>query len=188
MQSEEGNRKRRKLVGEVVFRAQLTPKNNIWSENKLQCISLLFIPQDIIPRVFFFFFLNTTQIISTISKRKPRRKKKFQSLFTFRGHSTQEPASIVRNFYHRDLFYSASPHRNRCQPQPTQKILEGGFGNMQVNGSDGQKSGRKKSLEVSVACMAIHRPTPDFKGRTFKLCVLTRRDFNFCVRSFTLQG
>ena len=38
---------------------------------------------------------------------------------------------------------------------------------------------RKKSLAVSVACMAIYWPTPGFKGRTFKLCVLTRWDFNF---------
>ena len=27
-----------------------------------------------------------------------------------------------------------------------------------------------------------------FKGRTFKLCVLTKWDFNFCVRSSTLRG
>ena len=36
--------------------------------------------------------------------------------------------------------------------------------------------------------MAIYWPTPDFKGRTFKLCVLTRWDFNFCVRSSPLRG
>ena len=36
--------------------------------------------------------------------------------------------------------------------------------------------------------MAIYWPTPGFKGRTFKLCVLTRWDFNFCVRSFPLRG
>ena len=36
--------------------------------------------------------------------------------------------------------------------------------------------------------MATYRPTPDFKGRTFKLCVLTERDFNFCVRSSPLRG
>ena len=35
--------------------------------------------------------------------------------------------------------------------------------------------------------MAIYWPTPGFKGRTFKLCVLTRRDFNFCVRSSPLR-
>ena len=36
--------------------------------------------------------------------------------------------------------------------------------------------------------MAMHSPTPGFEGRTFKLCVLTRWDFNFCVRSSPLLG
>ena len=36
--------------------------------------------------------------------------------------------------------------------------------------------------------MAIYWPTPGFKGRTFKLCVLTGWDFNFCVRSSPLRG
>ena len=35
---------------------------------------------------------------------------------------------------------------------------------------------------------SMHVPTPGFKGRTFKLCVLTRWDFNFCLRSFSLRG
>ena len=34
----------------------------------------------------------------------------------------------------------------------------------------------------------IYWPTPGFKGRTFKLCVLARWDFNFYVRSFPLRG
>ena len=42
-------------------------------------------------------------------------------------------------------------------------------------------------MAVSVACMAIYLPTPGFKGRPFKLCVLTRWDFNFYVRSSLLQ-
>ena len=50
------------------------------------------------------------------------------------------------------------------------------------------KEARKKSLAVSVACRAIYQPTPSFKGRTFKLCVLTRWDFNFCVCSSPLRG
>ena len=45
-----------------------------------------------------------------------------------------------------------------------------------------------KSLAVSVACMAIYWPTPGFKGRTFKLCVLNRWDFNFWVRGSPLRG
>ena len=36
--------------------------------------------------------------------------------------------------------------------------------------------------------MAIYWLTPDFKVRTFKLCVLSRWDFNFCVRSSPLRG
>ena len=35
--------------------------------------------------------------------------------------------------------------------------------------------------------MAIYWPTPGLKGRPFKLCVLTRWDFNFCVRSSPLR-
>ena len=35
--------------------------------------------------------------------------------------------------------------------------------------------------------MAIYRPIPGFKGRTFKLCVLTRWSFNFCFRSSPLR-
>ena len=35
--------------------------------------------------------------------------------------------------------------------------------------------------------MAVYCPTPGFKGRTFKFCVLIRWDFNFCVRSSPLQ-
>ena len=34
----------------------------------------------------------------------------------------------------------------------------------------------------------VYWPTPGFKGRTFKLYVLIRWDFNFCVRSFLLQS
>ena len=36
--------------------------------------------------------------------------------------------------------------------------------------------------------MAIYWPTPGYKGRTFKLCVLTKWDFNFCIRSSPLRG
>ena len=36
--------------------------------------------------------------------------------------------------------------------------------------------------------MAIYWHTPGLKGRTFKLCVLIRWDFNFCVRGSPLWG
>ena len=34
----------------------------------------------------------------------------------------------------------------------------------------------------------VYWPTPGFKGRRFKLCVITRWGFNFCVRSSSLRG
>ena len=52
----------------------------------------------------------------------------------------------------------------------------------------GRNKQGKNSLAVSVAYMALYWPTPGFKGKTFKLCVLTRWDFNFCVRSSPLRG
>ena len=36
--------------------------------------------------------------------------------------------------------------------------------------------------------MAVYWPTPGFKWRTFKLCVLNRWDLNFCVRNFPLRS
>ena len=36
--------------------------------------------------------------------------------------------------------------------------------------------------------MTIYWPTPGFKGRTLKLCVLIRWDFDFCVRISPLRG
>ena len=58
---------------------------------------------------------------------------------------------------------------------------------MQVNGPEGKKLARKKPLTVSIGCMAIYRPTPGFKGRAFKFCVLNSWDFKFCVRSSPLR-
>ena len=52
----------------------------------------------------------------------------FCSLFTFRGHSTLEPASIVCNDEQGNLFYPTGPHRNVCQLRPTQEKLGRGFG------------------------------------------------------------
>ena len=87
----------------------------------------------------------------------------FWSLFTFRGNSTQEPASVVCNNEHGDLFCSGSPQRNRCQPQPTQEKIGRGLEKMQVNGPEVYKLARKKSMAVGVACMAIHKPAPGLK-------------------------
>ena len=109
----------------------------------------------------------------------------FWSLFIFNRHSTQEPASIVCNDEQGDLFYSAGPHRNWCQPQPTQQEHRRGFGK-----NAGEWTRRveisKKSLAVGVACMAIYGPAPGFKGRTIGLWVLNTWVFNFCIHSTLL--
>ena len=106
----------------------------------------------------------------------------FFSLFIFRRHSTRETASSRVTYFilraYTGTGVSHSQHRKKSA-----KILE----KMQVNGPEGEKLARKKSLAVSVACMAIYRPTPGFKGRTFKLCVFIRWDFNFCVHSSPLR-
>ena len=45
---------------------------------------------------------------------------------------------------------------------------------MQVNGPEGSKLARKKSVAVGVACRAMYGQAPGLKGRTFKLWVLNR--------------
>ena len=47
----------------------------------------------------------------------------FLSLYSFCGHSTWEPPSIVCDDEQGDLFYSGGPHRNPNQPQLTQEKL-----------------------------------------------------------------
>ena len=100
----------------------------------------------------------------------------FWSQFIFHGHSTQEPASSKVNYFilraYKGTGVSHSQHRKNSG-----KVLGK---TMQVNGLEGWKLARKKSQAVSVACMAIYRLTPGFR-RTFKLCVLNRQNFNFCV-------
>ena len=112
----------------------------------------------------------------------------FVSLFIFRGHSTR--GTCIQQS---DLFYSVGLHRNQYWRQLTQEKLGRGFGKnagkwtgrVEISKEEWvsllvlqAQSARKKFLAVSVACMAIYWPTPGFKGRTFKLCVLTRWNFN----------
>ena len=80
----------------------------------------------------------------------------------------------------------------RCTQEPmsaqlTQDKLGRGFGKNANERTKGYKLARKKSLAVSVACMAIYWLTPGCKGRTFQLCVLNRWDY-FCIHSSTLWG
>ena len=65
-----------------------------------------------------------------------------------------------------DLLYSANLHKNHVIATAKHRRKIGrGFGKMQVNGPEEQKLSRKKSLAVSVACMARYWPTPGFKGK-----------------------
>ena len=106
----------------------------------------------------------------------------FLAYSIFRGHPTREPASSRVTYFIMRAYtgtgVSHSQHR---------KTFGWGFGK-NAGEWTGSVEIRKKSLAVSVACMAIYWPTPGLKGRTFKLCVLTRSDFNFCVRSSPLRG
>ena len=84
-----------------------------------------------------------------------------------------------------DLFYSAGLHRNHALAKATTGKIGRGFGK-----NAGEWTGRVEisKEEIPGNKRSMHVPTPGFKGRTFKLCVLTRWDFNFCLRSFSLRG
>ena len=111
----------------------------------------------------------------------------FFSLFILVGHSTLGPASIVSNDEHGDPFYSAGPHRNRCNLQPTQEILGRGYGK-----NAGEWTRRVEIIEEELPGsrrnMHGYRSASCFQGRIFELCFLNRRVFNFCVRSTPLRG
>ena len=116
----------------------------------------------------------------------------------FTSHDTHLPIYIPRALntgtciQQGDLFYSAGLHRNRCTQEAVLATANTGKKSGEVLKNAGKWAGRvemrKKSLVVSVACMTIYWPTPGYKGRTLKICVLTRWDFNFCVRSSPLLG
>ena len=82
----------------------------------------------------------------------------FWTVFTFRGHSTREPASVVCNHEHEDLFHSVGPHRNRYQPQPTREKFGRVFGK-----NAGQWAGRveisKEEIPGSNRSMYGYTPT-----------------------------
>ena len=68
----------------------------------------------------------------------------FWSLFIFREHSAREPASS------RVAYFILRAYTG------TREKLGRGLEKMQVNGPEGKKLAKKKSLAVSVACMAIY--------------------------------
>ena len=107
----------------------------------------------------------------------------FLSWFIFHGHSTQEPASSRVTC----LILRICTGTGVSHSQYRGKKIGRGFGK---NAGEWTRRVeiRKKSLAVCIACMALYWPTPGFKGRTFKLCILTRWDFNFSIRSSPVQG
>ena len=77
----------------------------------------------------------------------------FWGLFIFRGHSTLEPASIVCNDEQGGLYYSGETGVSHGQHRKnSREVLE----KMQVIGPEGGTLARKKSLAVSVACIAMY--------------------------------
>ena len=134
----------------------------IRAEHKLHPICRLFISQVIIPQVMFFFFF---------------------SLFIFRGHSTREPASSRLTYFilraYTGTSVSQSQHRKKSG-DVLEKNADEWAGRVEI--SEEEITGSKRS---TYGCILT---TSGYKGRTFKLCVLTRCDFNFCIRNSPLQG
>ena len=97
------------------------------------------------------------------------------SLFIFPGHSTREPASSEVTYF------------NVLAIANTGEIGRG-FGKNagewtgRVEISKEEISGSKRSMYGYILTYSR------LKGRTIKLCVLTRWDLNFCVRSSPLRG
>ena len=92
----------------------------------------------------------------------------FYNLFIFRGHSTRESASSRVTY----CILRAYTGTGASHMKNSGKLLEKNAGER----TGLVEIGQKKSLAVDIACMAIYWPTPGFKGRTFKLCVLNRWD------------
>ena len=94
----------------------------------------------------------------TLSQSQPFHKSSYNkvrvlSLFIFRGHPTWEPASSRVTY-----FILRAYTGTMRQPQPTQGKIGRGFGKNagKWTGKCRNKQERKKSLAVSVACMAIY--------------------------------
>ena len=164
--------------------AQSTTKNYIRAEHKLQSISKLFIPQVIIPQVGLFFVFrfvfsrSTAQILSTISESKTRKNN-----YTSFGACLYSMSTQRRNLHQAGWLILL------CGPTQEPVLATANTGKTRerfmkkCRWMDRKVEIRKKFMAVSTACMAIYWPSPGFRGRTFKLCVLSRRDFKFCVRS-----
>ena len=113
----------------------------------------------------------------------------FWSLLIFHRHSTREPAPAVCNDKQDDLSCILRDHTETgVSPANTGKTRERFWKECRWMGQKGRNYQGINLWVVSLACMAIFLPTPGFKGRTFKLCVLNRWDFYSCVRCSPLRG
>ena len=99
-------------------------------------------------RITSWLTTNFTLSPSYLFHKSSYHKSCFFSLFIFHGHSTWEPASGRVTYFFLQAYTG------------TMCLLTGkigrGFRQMQVNGPEVSKLTRKKSLAVSVACMAIY--------------------------------
>ena len=105
------------------------------------------------------------------------------NLFTFRGHSEWESASGRVTYLlcglHRIHVLVTATHEKSGQDLGKKKASEW-TGRVEI--SKEEVPGSKRSMYGYILTYSR------LKGRTFKLCVLTRWDFNFCVRSSPLRG
>ena len=145
--------------------AQSSIKDYIRAEHKLHSITKLFISQVITPQVIFVVVVVVwAYIYSAGSQHGNLHPASWPILFC---RPTQEPVLAAAN--------TGKKHRRA-------------FGKNAGKWTRRVEIAGKKSLAISEACIAIYWLTPGFKGRTFKLCVLITRDFNFCVRSSPLRA
>ena len=95
-----------------------------------------------------------------------------------------EPIYIPQGTQHGNLASSrVTTSVNQQLIMERKKTQERFWKKIQVNGPERSKLARKKSLAVSVACTAIYNwPTPSFKGRTFKFCVLCSQQMGLQFR------
>ena len=107
----------------------------------------------------------------------------FLSLSIFLGHSTRQFASGRVTYFilwaYTGTSVSHCQHRNKSG-EVWKKNAGEWTGRVKI--SKEEIPGSKRSMYGYILTY------PGFNGRTFKLCVLTRWDFNFCIRSSPLRG
>ena len=119
--------------------------------------------------------------------------------FFFLNHSSNSIHNFGKqnqksnNTFYGAYLYSTSTQHGNLHPagwpiwfcKPTQEsVLATGKTRERLLENASEWTGR---VEISKKEVPLYWPTPGFKRRTFKLCVLNRWDFNFCVRSSRLR-